>query len=60
MAGIVKNLLHLVVEELTKIHDQPRRPRVPLIKLIPNASNPENAPASDAAPKKRPIRSWSL
>jgi hypothetical protein len=34
-----------ITAELTKIHDQPNLPSVPLIKLIPNASRPENAPS---------------
>lgn len=42
--------------ELTKIHDQPRSPRMPDMKLIPYASRPENAPATLAAPKNRPMR----
>lgn len=29
------------------------------MKLIAKASNPEKAPANDAAPKKYPMRSWS-
>ena len=45
---------------LTKIHDQPRRPYVPFINEMPYASRPEKAPAIEAAPKKRPTRSWYI
>jgi len=34
----------------TKIHDQPRYPCVPLMKLIPYARSPLKAPASEAEP----------
>lgn len=45
---------------LTNIQDQPSKPRVPLMKLIPYAKRPENAPASVADPKKMPMRYCSL
>jgi hypothetical protein len=44
----------------TKIQDQPSKPRVPPIKLIPYAKRPENAPAIEAAPKKMPMRYCNL
>lgn len=44
----------------TKIQDHASNPWVPFICSIPNASRPENAPASVAAPKKRPTRYCSM
>ena len=44
----------------TNIHDQPSRPPIPLMKEIPKASRPENAPARVAPAQKSPIRTWSI
>lgn len=43
-----------------KIQDQPNNLWVPLIKLIPYANRPLNAPAKDAAPKNKPIRHCNM
>jgi hypothetical protein len=40
----------------TNIQLHPSKPAVPLMNPIPYAIKPENAPARDAAPKKRPMR----
>ena len=45
---------------MMKIHDQPSMPAVPDMNEIPNASSPENAPASVAPPKKIPTRYCSM
>ena len=55
-ANSVINCVQDLALMLTKIHDQPNRPAVPLMNEIANASNPEKAPARDAAPKKMPTR----
>jgi hypothetical protein len=42
--------------ERTKIQDHPNFPPMPLMKEIPYAKSPENAPEMEAAPKNSPMR----
>ena len=44
----------------TNIHDQPSRSPIPLMKEIPKARRPENAPARVAPAQNSPIRTWSI